>query len=283
MKIGVGNKIGIVGCSNGQKRSYAEKIKCLENTLLSMGLTPVFSDCIYEKEDAFSGTVKERAQALMKFYEDDEIKGIFDISGGDLANGVLPYLDYDHITKSQKMFWGYSDLTTVINAIYAKTGKASVLYQIRNLLYEHKETQIANFRNVVIDGGNDLFQIKYRFIQQSKMQGSVVGGNIRCFLKLAGTEFMPDLQSKILLLESLHGRVPQIETYLCQLKQLGAFEKVAGILLGTFTQMEEEQCSPTVETLVREIAGNELPIAVTKDIGHGTDSKAIIIGRELAF
>ena len=281
--IGVGNKIGIVGCSNGQKRSYAEKIKCLENTLLSMGLTPVFSDCIYEKEDAFSGTVKERAQALMKFYEDDEIKGIFDISGGDLANGVLPYLDYDHITKSQKMFWGYSDLTTVINAIYAKTGKASVLYQIRNLLYEHKETQIANFRNVVIDGGNDLFQIKYRFIQQSKMQGSVVGGNIRCFLKLAGTEFMPDLQGKILLLESLHGRVPQIETYLCQLKQLGAFEKVAGILLGTFTQMEEEQCSPTVETLVREIAGNELPIAVTKDIGHGTDSKAIIIGRELTF
>ena len=170
MKIGVGNKIGIVGCSNGQKRSYAEKIKCLENTLLSMGLTPVFSDCIYEKEDAFSGTVKERAQALMKFYEDDEIKGIFDISGGDLANGVLPYLDYDHITKSQKMFWGYSDLTTVINAIYAKTGKASVLYQIRNLLYEHKETQIANFRNVFIDGGNDLFQIKYLFIKQSNMQ-----------------------------------------------------------------------------------------------------------------
>ena len=54
-------------------------------------------------------------------------------------------------------------------------------------------------------------------------------------------------------------------------------------MLGTFTQMEEEQCSPTVETLVREIAGNELPIAVTKDIGHGTDSKAIIIGRELTF
>ena len=31
MKIGVGNKIGIVGCSNGQKRSYAEKIKCRVN------------------------------------------------------------------------------------------------------------------------------------------------------------------------------------------------------------------------------------------------------------
>lgn len=90
-----GEKIGIVCCSNGQKRAYAEKIKDLENTLLDIGLHPVFSDYIYEKEDIFSGTAKERAQALMKFYKDDEIKGIFDISGGDVANAILPYLDYD--------------------------------------------------------------------------------------------------------------------------------------------------------------------------------------------
>lgn len=276
-----GDKIGIVCCSNGQNRSCVEKIKCLEATLLSMGIQPVFSDCIYEKEDVFSGTANERAQALMKFYMDDEIKGIFDISGGDIANGILPYLDYDFIANSPKLFWGYSDLTTVINAIYAKTGKASVLYQIRNLIYDHREAQIANFRNTVMDGGSDLFQINYRFIQQKEMHGIVVGGNVRCFLKLAGTEFMPDLEEKILLLESYGGTVPQIETYLRQLQQLGAFEKAAGILLGTFTQMKAEKCIPTVETLVREIAGKDLPIATTEDIGHGTDSKGIVIGREL--
>ena len=44
--------------------------------------------------------------------------------------------------------------------------------------------------------------------------------------------------------------------------------------------MEAEKCTPTVETLIREIAGKELPIAVTADIGHGIDSKAIIIGRK---
>ena len=41
----------------------------------------MFSDYIYEKENIFSGTAKERASALMKFYRDDEIKEIFDISG----------------------------------------------------------------------------------------------------------------------------------------------------------------------------------------------------------
>lgn len=276
-----GDRIGIVCCSNGQKRSCATKIKQLEAALLKMGLYPTFSDYIYEKESVFSGTVRERAQELMKFYRDDRIKGIFDISGGDIANGILPYLDYGVIADNPGLFWGYSDLTTVLNAIFAKTGKASVLYQICNLVYDHGEEQTADFQNTVINGGDDLFQIRYRFIQKEEMHGIVVGGNIRCFLKLAGTEFMPDLTGKILLLESCSGTVARTETYLRQLQQSGAFEKAAGILLGTFTQMDAEKSIPSAEALVCEIAGKDLPVAVTRDIGHGTDSKAILIGGEL--
>ena len=122
-----GDKVGIVCCSNGQKNSYREKIALLRDTLENMGLVPVFSDYIYEKEDVFSGTAKERAKALMDFYKDDTIKAIYDISGGDVANSILPYLDFGVIKKSDKEFWGYSDLTTIVNAMYAKTGKASVL------------------------------------------------------------------------------------------------------------------------------------------------------------
>lgn len=276
-----GDKIGIVCCSNGQKPSYAEKISYLETTLTEMGLQPVFSNYIYEKKSIFSGTARERADALMGFYRDDEIKGIFDISGGDVANGIMPYLDYNVIASSSKLFWGYSDLTTVINAIYAKTGRASVLYQIRNLIYDCKERQIADFSKTTMQNKTDLFNLNLEFVQQNKMSGIVVGGNIRCFLKLAGTEYMPDLEDKILLLESLNGDVSKIETYLCQLQQIGAFDKVAGILLGTFTEMEKEKYTPTVVELVKNKVSKDLPLAVTRDIGHGTDAKAIIIGKEL--
>ena len=127
-----GDKIGIVACSNGLKESSRPEMEQLKITLESLGLTPVFSEYLYAKDGAESGTRQQRAEALMKFYRDEEIKGIFDVSGGDLANGVLPWLDYETIAKSGKMFWGYSDLTTVVNAITAKTGKPSVLYQIRN-------------------------------------------------------------------------------------------------------------------------------------------------------
>lgn len=278
-----GNKVGIICCSNAQKQEYSAKINHLGNILSEIGLTPVLSPCLYEKNGVFSGTGKERAKSLMDFYRDDGIKAIYDISGGDIANETLPYLDFDFIAGSEKMFWGYSDLTTIINAIYTKTGKKSVLYQIRNLLYSDSKNQIANFTDTVTKDKPALFHFSHSFLQGEQMEGIVVGGNIRCLLKLAGTGFFPEMERKILLLESFHGTVAQMVTYLSQLQQMGVFAKVNGILLGTFTQMEAENCIPPIGDLVKQFAGEKIPIAQTKEIGHGQDSKAIMIGAPLAL
>ena len=275
-----GSKAAIVCCSNGQMPANKDNIDKLERILLELGLVPVFSRHIYEVYSVFSGSGKERAESLMEAYRDDAIKVIFDISGGDIANEVLPYLDYERIAQTHKLFWGYSDLTTVINAIYTKTGRPSVLYQIKNLTYEDGERQMRNFSNTVFRNGNDLFSFGYHFVQQEQMQGIIVGGNIRCLLKLAGTEYWPDMNGKLLLLESRGGEVPQMVTYLNQLKQMGVFEQISGILLGTFTKMKERKSSPDIIELVKQYAGEKLPIAVTDEIGHGVDSKGILIGEK---
>ncbi len=278
-----GSKVAIVCCSNGQLQTYKEKINRLKNILEDVGLIPVFSDFIYEKESVFSGIGIERASALMDFYKDKEIKAIFDISGGDIANEILPYLDFQVIAESNKQFWGYSDLTTIINAIFTKTGKSSVLYQIRNFLYSNSQKQISSFCNSIFHGKNDLFSFEYKFIQGKILDGIVIGGNIRCLLKLAGTKYWPDMQDKILLLEGLGGTIPQMTTYLCQLKQLGVFEMIRGILLGTFIKMEEENCIPTMEELVKRYASEVPCIVKTNEIGHGNDSKGIIIGERITL
>ena len=276
-------KAAIVCCSNGQNRKYSEKITELVNTLEDFGIEVVFSPYIYADENGYCGTATERAESLMKFYKDDSVDAIFDISGGDLANEILHLLDYEVIKKSEKLFWGYSDLTTVTNAIYTKTGKPSVLYQVRNLVYKDREPQMKRFAETVNHGTKELYDINYTFLQGEEFSGIVVGGNIRCLLKLAGTEYWPDLQDKILLLESYSGNVSRMAAYLSQLKQTGAFEKVRGILLGTFTEMENQRYSPTVWEMLREYIDENIPVAVTKEIGHGTDSKAILIGEKLVL
>ena len=280
--LNIKDKVAIVGCSNAQLKTARPKIDKLVEVLESIGLKPICSEYIYEKYSVFSGTGKERADALMKFYLDDSIKAIFDISGGNVANEVLEYLDFEIIKKNPKPFFGYSDLTTVINAIYSKTEIPSFLYQIRNLIYDHGEEQIENFRKTILEDKNDLLNINYRFLQGNSISGTVVGGNIRCFLKLAGTPYMPSFKDKVLFLESLGGEVPLMTTYLNQLKQMGAFNEVKGIILGTFTEMEEKQAKPTIEQLVLDIVNNkEIPIAKTEEIGHGSNSKAIVIGGEI--
>lgn len=279
----IGDKIAIVCCSNGQKAAYQENINELKEKITQIGLIPVFGEFIYEKESVFSGTAEERAASLMQFYRDEEIRGIFDISGGDIANEILPYLNFEEIARSDKSFWGYSDLTTILNAIYTKTGKASVLYQIKNLIYDDAKNQTENFKSTVIDGTQSLFDFHYTFLQKEKMKGIVVGGNIRCLLKLAGTEYFPDMSGKILLLEAYGGTVPQMVTYLNQIKQMGIFQKAAGILLGTFTQMEQEECIPKAADLVKRYAGEQIPIAYTAELGHGTNSKGIRIGEEISL
>lgn len=270
-------KAAIAACSNARQSKYRQETEELTALLQSIGIQTELSDCIYSDDGVFSGTPRERAAQLMKMYRDPEIEEIYDISGGDVANQILDELDYEVIAASKATFWGYSDLTTVINAIYTMTGKESVLYQVRNMVCgDNTALQRERFRN-----RTELFTPEFTIVQKSAMKGVVIGGNIRCFLKLAGTRYFPDLQGKILLLESLGGEAAQMATYLAQLRQIGAFDKVNGILLGTFTTMERNQCTPDIVTLVKEVCGPDMPIAVTPEIGHGDDSKAIMIGREI--
>ncbi len=269
--------VGIVACSNAQKPEWREQNQNLIHFLEGNGKKVLVSNCIYEKKGVFSGSGKERASELMKFFSDPEVDEIYDISGGDIANEILDYLDFDVIQKSRATFWGYSDLTTIINAIYTQTGKSSILFQVKTMVQgDHQSLQRQRFLD-----RTDLFQPSFRFIQGDSVRGTVIGGNIRCFLKLAGTKYFPDVTGKVLLMESLDGKVPQMTTYLSQLKSCGVFDKISGILLGTFCEMETLNCQPNIASLVRSFAGEQMPIAQTREIGHWSDSKAIWIGTEI--
>lgn len=127
-------KIGITACSDPMKPEFQSNMDRLCAILSDAGYEPVISNCIYPKiyPEAYGlhGTGAERAAELMKLYTDPAITSIFDISGGDMSNELLPYLDFEVIRNSGKKFYGYSDLTTILNAIYTKTGKEAVLYQI---------------------------------------------------------------------------------------------------------------------------------------------------------
>jgi len=274
-----GDKVGIVVCSNGLEEIHKVKMEHLGIALNSLGLKVVFSDKMYRGISVFSGTGRERAEALMSFFKDHDIKAICDVSGGDLANEVLDFLDFEIIKNNPKLFFGYSDLSVILNSLYSKAKLKTYLYQIRNLVESYREKQIEEFKSTFMENGNELLNFNYKWIQGNSMDGIVVGGNLRCFLKLSGTKYIPDFQDKIIFLESLGGDVPKMVTYLTQYKQMGVFNKVKGIILGSFTEMEREKYAPSIEEIIKKIVDDpSMPIVKTNEIGHGKDSKCIVIG-----
>ncbi|WP_243289548.1 S66 family peptidase [Clostridium perfringens] len=280
-----GDKIGIISCSNGLSIKNKSLIDELKLNLKSLDIKMVEGDTLYAKEyNLFSGTGEEKARALEKLFLDKDIKMIFDISGGDLANEVLDFLDFNLIKENPKPFFGYSDLTVLLNAIYSQCDITTYNYQLRNLIGKFKEEQMQNFKASFIEGKEDIFNLDSKWINGSHLEGIIVGGNIRCLLKLAGTKYMPDFKDKILFLESFSGNSAKMVTYITQYKNLGVFNEVKGIILGEFTEMERENLKPDIVEILKRVIGEiNIPILKTRDLGHGADAKCIPIGKYLIF
>lgn len=280
-----GNKIGVISCSNGLSIKNKNIIDELKLNLKSLDIEMIEGDTLYAKEyNLFSGTGEEKARALEKLFLDKDIKMIFDISGGDLANEVLDFLDFNLIKENPKPFFGYSDLTVLLNAIYSQCHITTYNYQLRNLIGRFKEEQMQNFKTSFIEGKEDIFNLDYKWINGSHLEGIVVGGNIRCLLKLAGTKYMPNFKDKILFLESFSGNSAKMVTYITQYKNLGVFNEVKGIILGEFTEMEREDLNPDIVEILKRVIGEiNIPILKTSDLGHGADAKCIPIGKYLIF
>jgi len=273
------DKIALVVCSNGKNIEDKDRLEKLESILVEMGFVPIFTKYVYKDKFGRGAKAQVRAEELMSFYENKEIKAIFDISGGDIANEVLDYLDYDVIKRNYKPFFGYSDLTTVLNTLESQTNEVNYLYQILNII-ENEEIR-TNFKNTFMKNEQILFDVKWRFLQGSSVEGEVIGGNIRCFLKLVGTKYFPKVDNKVLFIEGLGTSVEGLITHLSQLKQMNVFCNISGLLIGTFTKIEKEISVEELFELIQEYIPSSLAVAKTQEVGHAKNSKALKIGEKI--
>lgn len=281
LKLTPGNKVGLIACSDGVRVENLPKVEELITILNSFGLEVVMSNTLIRRDAYFSGNPKERATELNLLFKNDEIRAIFDISGGDSANQILEYIDYDNIRLHSKPFFGMSDLSVILNALYTQSNSKSYHYQLMNLVSSDGTVQQAAFYRTFFEGQDDLYDFKYHWIRGNQMSGIVFGGNIRCFMKLAGTSYFPDPSNKILFLESLSGRANKIVSLFAQLHQVGTFDTCAGVILGSFTELESYNEFSIIEAYLKEISG--IPIVKTNEIGHGSDSKCIVLGENITL
>lgn len=235
--------IALLNCSNPcSKERVNETISFLEAEGYRVKVSP-YLYC--------ESTPLERT-SIFNSYMKENIPFIFDVSGGDLANSIIPYIDLELYAKSTSIFHGYSDLTCVLNVLAPI--RSCVLFQI---CQNTNQKEILDYLS-----GNEKDLIVKK----------AMGGNIRCLLKLAGTSYFPNLKGQDLFLESRSGDTRRIESYLAQLEMMGVMNEVNSITFGQFTQLQEMK---QYEWLKKRSEAYTVPVSFLDCVGHSKDSKAI--------
>lgn len=268
-----------------------------------LGLKISFSDHVNEIDEFNSSSIESRVSDLHKAFADKSIKLIITVIGGFNSNQLLRYLDYGLIKKNPKILCGYSDITALANAIYAKTGLVTysgphffsfgdkkgfdyTLEYFKKCLFSGESFEVKSSPKWSDDKwANDQENRKFMgtdgfwIINEGEALGKIIGGNQCTFNLLHGTEFMPSFKDSILFLEDDDDEhIATIDRDLQSIIHQPGFEKVRGLVIGRFqlaTQMTQELLTRIIKTK-KEL--DHIPIIANVDFGHTTPTITFPIG-----
>ena len=246
--------------------------------LQAQGFNVTFSRNCREMNFFQSSSVRSRVDDLHEAFADKNVKAVMACIGGFNANEILPYLDYELIKANPKILCGYSDITVLLNAVYAKTG--IVTYHAPHFaalgFLDKREYTQKYFSECMM--GEKPFVVKpsetarnYTVIQEGECEGEIIGGNLCTLNLLQGTPYMPDINNKILFLEddNIMGDyfLCEFDRNLQSLLQVSGAESIKGIVFGRF----DKSCKMTedmIKAIIKEKVSPDIPIIFGVDFGH---------------
>lgn len=243
-KLEYGDTIGIVSPSQPvtNRRHYERSI----NTLKKMGFDVILGKHVFRSHGHAAGFAEERAMDLNEMFADPKIKAIFCSAGGYVSLHLLPLLDYSLIKKNPKIFSGFSDISTLLNAVFKNAG----LITFYNFSIERFHEKASNF---TIKSFLDLFvsetpalilpqKSRWRIIRRGQAQGRLIGGNLETFtnnllLKKYTIDPSIDKGDYILFFEEHGTDIETLDKVLHTLYLAKIFDNLRGIIIGKITDI----------------------------------------------
>lgn len=266
-----------------------EEIAILQETLEALGLKFKLGKHMMDRYGYLAGKDADRAADLNAMFTDDSVDAIVCVRGGWGCNRILPLLDYKAIATHPKILLGYSDITSLLTAIYAKTGLITFhgpvgastwnkfsLDFVRRILFDGEAIIMENPK--IISDGLVVTKDRIQTITPGTAEGQLVGGNLTVLTAMLGSEYLPDWSGKILFVEDIKEEIYRIDRMLTQLKLAGVLNKISGFVFGKCTTCGpgEGHGSLTLEEVLNDhIQPLKVPAWSGAMIGH-IDSKFTI-------
>ena len=279
-KLKKGDTIGVIAPSNYIEKDDLEYINASIALMEASEFKVKFGKYVFEDTLGYGTSPEKRAADINWAFKDDEVKAIMCVKGGEDSNTILDYIDYEIIKKHPKIICGFSDNTSILNAIHEKTGlvtyhgptfKSLTSWETGYAYKQFIKTFVENTESLIMGEPED----EYTTIQAGQATGELVGGNLSLFTKLVCGKYAVNVQDKILFLEELgfEAAPEMVNSNIYYLKQNGIFDRIAGLWIGNY----EHTSKVSIEKIIKNAIGDEYKFPIIKSDNFGHIDKKIII------
>lgn len=249
--------------------------------LESWGLNVEIAEHCLGRYHYFSGTDQERLADFQKGLDAPEVAAILCARGGYGCVRLIEQLSWDCFRQRPKWVIGFSDVTLFHQKIQQE--KFQSIHGIMPLGFTTgSESALSSLKSALFGKPFALTGPEHPLNQLGECSGVLIGGNMTLVYSQLGTPLCCDFQDKILFLEDVGEHLYKIDRMLYALRLSGAFQKIKGLILGGFTEMEDTDVpfGKTLEELVVEQVGDlNIPVAFGFPAGHIDDNQALVLGK----
>jgi muramoyltetrapeptide carboxypeptidase len=197
-------------------------------------------------------------------FADSSVQAVLAMAGGWGCNRILPLLDYQLIRQNPKIIIGYSDVTSLLLAIYTHSNLITFHGPLGTSTWNWFSVQ--HLQRILFDGAamtlQNLLSTPVETITKGKARGRLVGGNLSLVAALVGSDYLPDWQNSILFVEDIREEVYRIDRLLTQLKLAGILDQVAGFIFAQCTNCPIGDANEPSLTLRQVLADHIKPLGI---------------------
>ena len=270
----------IVSPSGNVSPAYVNKAK---DILEEWGLIVSISENALRETGRFSGFVEQRLSDLQAAMDNPDVKLIFCSRGGYGAVHLLDRINFTSIKDNPKWLIGFSDITALHTALQSN-GIMSIHGPMAKHFSDEGAANLSVLYTKAAVSGKDLnytIHVEYTFLNRlGRATGNLFGGNLSVYTSLLGSNYINIPRNGILFLEDIGEEPYRIDRMIYQLKIAGVFNKIKGLIIGQFTEYEEDNrmYGTLYDSILSAVKEFDFPVCFGFPVGHTRINLPIVMG-----
>jgi len=276
-----GDAIGLV-CPAGYMA--LEKVQTCITTLQEWGYNVKIGKTIGGGSSSyFSGTDEERLTDFQQMLDDDEVKAVLCARGGYGMSRIIDKINFKKFKLQPKWIIGYSDITVLHAHLYSNYYISSMHAPMAGAFNdeEFNNEYVLSVKNTMEGKKIKYSCAPHELNKKGEAIGELIGGNLALLAHLVGTDSDSKTRGRILFLEDTGEYLYNIDRMLLQLKRSGKLSKLAGLIIGGFTDIKdtERPFGKTAYEIINDaVKEYEYPVCFGFPVSHEKENYALKIG-----